>query len=303
MWWLELDRGLRRGLDGRGLLIGRRADCDIVVDDPRASSIHCLVVLGRDGPELRSLGRNPTLVNDTAETSAQLVHGDVVEVPGLRFRLLDEGIRGSRWTATVRDRRFGVRGRLHLGEEVRIEGWKGGLVLSEVQGGLVVEVLQDVRLNNEVLEPGWVEVVAPGDVLVIGEDRVRIGLADEEETDATVQRTPLPVTVEFDFLPTGAQVRLVFADRSEVSVELPELRARLIAVLLGSPSEFVEDDVLLRKIWPGRSDRGRTDLNTLVHRARKDLLRAGVNPGPLLVRARSGGGACFHVARGATVRL
>lgn len=306
MWWLEFDDGMRRGLDGRGLIVGRRADCDVVSPDPRASSIHCLLVLSRTGPELRSLGRNPTIVQGKPETSAQLVHGDWIEVPGLRMKLV-QGLGASpRWVVVVRGRRFGVRGGLSFGgrdDDVFVPGWAdGALKLEEVQGGLVLEVGTEITLGGERLEPGWVEVVEVGDVLGVVEDQVEIDLADAE-TEVTIQRAVLPIEVRFEFRPTGGLLELSFADQRTASVELPELRARLVAVLLGSPGEFVEDDELLRRIWPGRSDRGRTDLNTLVHRARKDLLRSGVNPGPLLVRARGGGGAAFHVSRGAKVEI
>ncbi|MCP4804188.1 MAG: FHA domain-containing protein [Proteobacteria bacterium] len=304
MWWLEFPDGVRRRLDGRGVVLGRRSDCDVVIDDRQVSSIQAIVLVGHDGPELRSVGRNPTLVSGVATTVRKLAAGDRIEFPGLTLTVGTDGESGGRWVARVRGRRFGVRGRLRIGggrDDVVVPGWREhALVLVEAQGSLVLEVSQQVTVAGETFEPGWVEVLESGDELAIAGEHVGIDVAGGE-TGATLLAAHLPIQVAFSFLPTGARLELGFARQTPVSVELPELRARLVALLLRTPGEFVDDETLLRGIWPGQADRGRTDINTLVHRCRKDLVRGGVNPGPILVRARGGGGAAFHVARGAVV--
>ena len=66
---------------------------------------------------------------------------------------------------------------------------------------------------------------------------------------------------------------------------------------------FVPDDVLLTSIWPGNANRGRTDLNVLIHRTRKSLMNAGVNPSAVLARARQGRATAFHLAPAAKVEV
>jgi hypothetical protein len=306
VWWLEFPDGLKRRLDGRGLVIGRRNDCDVVVEDRSVSAIQAILVARRDGPELRSVGRNPTYVSGEPTLIRSLQRGDQIELPGLTLTVGSDGEASGRWVADVRGRRFGVCGRLSIGggrDDVVVPGWRdSALVLVEAQGSLVLEVGQQVQVAGELLEPGWVEVLEAGDVLLTAGEQVSVGLA-RGEPGATLLAARLPVDVAFTFLPNGARLELGFARQAPIPVELPELRARLVALLLRSPGEFVDDETLLRGIWPGQRDRGRTDLNTLVHRCRKDLARGGVNPGPILVRARRGGGAAFHVARGAVVSI
>ena len=97
-----------------------------------------------------------------------------------------------------------------------------------------------------------------------------------------------------------------FADGATHTVDLAELRANLVAALLTPPrpykaGELIPDDVLAPAIWPGQQERGRTDLNLLLHRTRKNLLRAGINPSVVLARAKKGGATCFRLSPGAHV--
>ena len=92
------------------------------------------------------------------------------------------------------------------------------------------------------------------------------------------------------------------------SILLPEMRARLIATLLKPPGEYqagedIPDEVLIPSIWPGQKIRNRTDLNQLIHRTRKDLVKAGVDPHAVLERVGRVGATRFRLAADATVHF
>ena len=86
---------------------------------------------------------------------------------------------------------------------------------------------------------------------------------------------------------------------------LADRRCDLVASLLKpqgayAPGDVVPDEVLFRRVWPG-GEPGRTELNTLVFRARKDLLKAGLDGATLI--ERQPGGVRFRLAERALVRV
>lgn len=311
-WWLVFPDGVRRRLDRRGLALGRGPSCDVVLDDPKASSLHAVLMLTARGPELRALGRNPTLVDGQAVSGAALQDGALIEVPGCALRLRRAEPDEPGWTMEYAGRTYALRGGpLRIGGgpgcDLLLPGWpQEAVVLGEVQGSLVAEFLAPVELSGRRQEVGAVETLEDGDRIAWQGEALALAQV-VGPVPPTVQKASMPVEVHFTFLPTGGRLVLGYAGGQRAEVELPELRARLVATLLQpddvAPGEYVDDERVLRRIWPGMSDRGRTDLNQLVHRARKDLLRAGVNPSPLLVRAPGGGGTAFRVAAGATITV
>jgi hypothetical protein len=113
--------------------------------------------------------------------------------------------------------------------------------------------------------------------------------------------------VVLEFLPVGASLSLTVHGRRLTRV-LSELRARLLSTLLRPPGEYepgdyVPDDLVLPKIWPRQPERTRTDLNTLVHRVRKDLLKIGVDPTSVIKRAVTGGATRFKLQPGVEVEV
>jgi len=77
-------------------------------------------------------------------------------------------------------------------------------------------------------------------------------------------------------------------------VFLPSKRADLLAALLAPmhgqrAGDWISDEVLSERIW-GNQQGSRTQLNTLIHRARASLSEAGVD-GPALIERAPGGGA------------
>ena len=61
-------------------LIGRSADCEIVINDPHASRIQARISVNDEQYHLQSLGKNPTRVNHTATAGQFLVNGDLVTI-------------------------------------------------------------------------------------------------------------------------------------------------------------------------------------------------------------------------------
>ncbi len=120
--------------------------------------------------------------------------------------------------------------------------------------------------------------------------------------DALGGPPPLPHAARLTFLPIGGRLELQLAGTWR-TLDLSELRFRMVAVLLGQPWQpeaFVADERLLRGIWP-RETRGRVDLNQLLHRTRHAFRRAGLEAGRLIERAPRGGGTRFRLAAGARV--
>jgi pSer/pThr/pTyr-binding forkhead associated (FHA) protein len=321
--WLVRDSGARLRLPSRGLIFGRREDCDVVLEDPRASFHHALVVPTLRGVELIALGRNPTRVDGRrVERQALVRHGQSIELPGALFMVhapFERRVHRTNpaWVLThpdghnygIRQLPFSIGGSAE--DDMAIEGWPPGvLCFYGVQGGMAVEVNAPVLLNEDELEAGAVEVVDSGDVFTVGRSSVKLNDAAPESGESTAlrPRSPHPVQATFEFLPNGGRLHLTFADGDRMSVQLPELRARLIATLM-SPSggyeagEYIPDDVLLSSIWPGNAGRGRTDLNVLIHRTRKSLMKAGINPTAVLARARQGRATCLQLAPGAKVEV
>ena len=148
-----------------------------------------------------------------------------------------------------------------------------------------------------------------GDTIEFAGQLVRLSSASgpSRATTVIVQARGGARQVRFDFIPAGGEIELRFDDEDGVrTVVLAELRARLLAALLSPPrgykaGDLIPDEVLIPAIWSGSVDRTRTDLNVLIYRTRKALVRAGLNPERVLERARTGGGTRFLLAPGATI--
>jgi len=321
--WLVRDTGVRLRVSSRGVLIGRRDDADIVLNDPRASHHHALLMPTTRGLELIALGRNPTRVDGKRVDRQILVrHGQAIEVPGGVFMVHAPFDRRHRrpepaWVVVHPDgNSYGLRQLPFTiggvdGDDLIVEGWPpAALCFYPVQGGMAVEFTSAAKLNDDALHSGAVEVIDSDDKISVGNTSITLKDASGGGEDSTQlrPRSPHPTEVLFEFLPNGGRISLGFADGDRMTVSLPELRARLLATLLGppgayEPGEFIPDDVLLTSIWPGNANRGRTDLNVLIHRTRKSLMKAGVNPAAVLARARQGRATSFKLAPGAKVEV
>ena len=317
--WLHRDTGAVVRVPPQGLRLGRLADCDIVLVDPAASQVQAVLSLTAEGLELLALGRNPTRVNGEDTRGRQiLVDQDLVEVPGARLRVqFTPGRAAPTWWVEHPDgHRYAVR-RLPwvvgggLEDDLRVPGWPAGAVqLLSAGDGVAIEFAAPGHLNDEPLPAGAVETPESWDRLTFG--TVSVGLravegGRREGSTVIVARDAGVKRAHFVFRPNGAILSVDFGEGA-VLAELPELRARLVAVLLQPPrgyvaGDFLPDEALLRAIWPGAVQRDRVDLNVVIHRTRKDLVRAGLNPALVLERPRQGGAARFVLAPGATVHV
>jgi hypothetical protein len=317
--WLVREKGARVLVQDRGLIMGRLPDNDIILSDRRASSNHALVTATIRGLEVVSLGRNPSRVNGSVvQGRAVLQHGDSLEVPGGTFKIQIEKGRGWSDHAWVVEHPDGARYGLRqlpftIGgspdDHLQVEGWPSGAICFDVaQGALAVELEAEADLSGEVQPAGAVEALESGDTVTIDGQAVRVlsSAAGSGEETVLAPQALLPTRARFQFQPNGGRLEVGFADGSTHTVELAELRANLVAALLTPPKpykagELIPDETLAPTIWPGQQERGRTDLNLLLHRTRKNLLRAGINPSVVLARAKKGGATCFRLAPGAQV--
>lgn len=317
--WLEWPDGVAHALRERPVLLGRGAENDVVLADRQASQLHAVVLTGSRGLELWALGRNPTLRNGGVVTGRVALHdGDLLELPGalLRVRAPGRALRGSWCLALAGGRQVALRALPYSvgggpGDDLLLPGWPpAALRLHGAQGALSMELGAPAALNGAPQPEGAIERVEHGDVLMLNGIEARL-LALEDGADTPTwlaEETPLPRAVHFQFMPTGGTLTVRFREGPAVQVPLSELRARLVATLLAPPApyragDFVSDEALLPAIWPGEHGRDRTDLNVLVHRTRKDLLSAGLDPVQLLARAARGGATALCLAPGCAVEV
>lgn len=326
-WWLRLPDGSRRRIEASGCLLGRAADCDVVLVSEDASRRQALVYLGAEGPHVVAMGRAPTLLDGApVETSRPCSHGARVEVPGLQCTLVAEPVAARdeepSWVIErVGGAFFGVGERpLTIGgaadDGVRIAGLPAhALTFRVVDERLVVELGADATIDGRAVAAGAVEGLRAGSRLTAGDPAQSLALRvidGGRQHEATTRGTGARPTdedvsaVALEFLPHGGRLRVVSAGR-ERSLYLADRRCDLVACLLQPPAplqpgEFVPDDVLLPRVWPGKPS-DRTAINVLVHRLRRDLVRAGIDGCALVERSTGGGATRFTLGRGASVEV
>ncbi len=322
-WWLRFSDGTDRRLDAGGMLIGRLPSCDVVVADLDCSRRQALIYLDAEGPRLVPMGRGATTRNGKpVDGPVALESGDTLTVPGLELRLDSEGVEGDDDEALWLLQRsggalFGVpRSPFVIGggddDDVRIEGLPPGAMRFHItQKQLSVESDHEIQIGDEPVPPGELVPLRPRRTVSLGDVSIKVIAGATDVTQTTRGRgapeaPPAPNEVRLEFLPRGGRLHLAMG-RDKYSTYLSDRRCDLVATLLQppkgyNPGEFVPDDLVCAKVWPGKS-MGRTDLNVLVHRLRKDLMRAGVDALSLVQRARGGGGTPFTVAEGAKVAI
>lgn len=268
--------------------------------DPRASGTHALVWLTPHGPELVAFGRNPTRINGMAvEGASPLASGDRVELPGetLTVQTSPAGPPSeSVWIIAVTEERpWSVyREPIRIGGSTRddlfVEAWPPtALVLSPFANSLAVQFEIEARCNGKEIEAGVVRQGKPGDGIEIGGTTLRIlDLVDVVSTTQTQGADDTIEHVRFTFLPHGGELHLLW-EAAEHRVRFPEIRARLVASLLTAPAgyepgDWIPDEDLVTLVWPRMPGKGRTDVNTVLHRVRRDLLDAGVDAFALIER-------------------
>jgi hypothetical protein len=323
-WWLTDGDGMRVRIDAGGVLLGRSPRCEIVLRDPKASRAQALVYLEGDRPRLLILGKGRTQLNQRAAArETALATGDRLSVPGLDLQLISARVTaaqvdGPTWVLErpggglfgVATGPFVVGG--HADDDLQLEGWPDhALALHPTQGRLHLSTQIDLEVDGAPLERGALVALAPGSSIVHAGHRLRVITSGQLELDNTLltEDDPAPIAlrqIALEFLPRGGRLRVHAAD-GERCVYLPGQRCDLMAVLLSPPEphqvgEILDDDYLIERLWPNQT-RTRGDLNTLVYRLRKDLVRAGIDATAFLLRTPGGGGTRLGLARGVAISI
>jgi hypothetical protein len=306
------DGGVCTPVGRSGLLIGRAPTSDVVLQSPSASGLHAVVCLAPEGVELHGLGRNPVSVGGVDVRGRRVCHvGERIDFPGVSA-LVQACVRNApeRWFVQrdeapahqVRAGGWQLGG--GAGSDLAVQGWPAvSAVLHLADDALYVEFMAPGSLDGAHHEVGaMVAAPAQGKLSFAGDS---VWLRNGEAGGlATTHHAQVPGVSDavLELHPTGATLRLVLA-AEQYAVGLSELRSRLVAVLLQPPSghmpgDFVSDDVLIPRVWP-RSVRTHLDVNTLVHRVRSSMIRAGVDAAQVLERAPQGRATRFVLQAGA----
>lgn len=306
-YWLAVPGGPRSRIRAGGVLIGRAADCDIVIDDPSVSRLQAMVHLGPDGATLVVLGQAAMSVNGRAsERSQPLAAGDEVGLAGRTLQVMvdgDEEPPPSAWM--LRDpggQLFGVnRSPFVIGGVAEaglcVAGWPPAVLRCHLADALHVEAIEPIAVDDQPLEPGEIAVAPVGATIAHAGTVFTVAAGGPNQQAATVERRGAPERVALEFLPRGGRLSVGWGDH-DWRVYLPDRRCDLVALLLQPPAplvpgDLVPDDLVLARLWPGQS-RSRSDLNVVIHRVRADLLRGELDA-QLIQRAVGGRATRFDV--------
>lgn len=318
--WLERDDGVRIRIVDL-LVLGREVDCDIIFPNPRVSKKQALIRTSAGFPELICLGRHPTRVNgDRVDGTRRLRDGDELEIVEARYVVRIQGDPDQTpnvWMLELPDRTLAGIQRSPF--TVGGDQWDhihlphlppSALCFLQAQGALVLEPGVDLQVAGEVVQAGDLAELSSMAVIELQDFRFKIYVQRPGSVKSTLhsaEAPPLPLSVRLELLPSGGRLRVTF-EEGEAQVHLSEQRADLLALLLrppGSyvPGDFIPDELVLPRVWPGNKGKDRTDLNVLLFRIRRDLLRAGINPFRVLERLKGGGATRFRLVPGAQVAV
>lgn len=322
-WWLQVHGGKRLRIGAAGVLIGRSAQCDVVLVDATASRSQAIVYAGPGGPRVTVLGQGATTINDQPVASeGALGHGDVLGVPGLSIGIaadqpsaVSAAPQATSWVIeSSTSGHFGIaRARFVVGgaadDDLRIAGWPPHALCFHASEQLEVETSVPAAIDGVATEAGDRAGVDAGSVIELAGERLTViagGLLGEQSTQTGGLAGDPPTYVRMEFLPRGG--RLTLRQRGgERGLYLADRRCDLVATLLRppdghAPGDYIADDVLIPRIWPNRA-MARSDLNVLIHRTRRDFARADLDGARLLPRIAGGSATRFTLAPGARVEL
>lgn len=304
-------------LDGGSVLLGRNFDCDIVLTDERVSRHHALVRVTDEGVEVVPLSARGITVNGSAVTNAQRLNvGESFEVEGQRFTLHAEAVSAEADLHWFVEHEPGVLvrvpgERVTLGgasdDDIVVERWPAhAIALAALGERLVLEVTAPgVRVDRD-LEVGEMLNVANGDRIACGPSTLKVVAlpSDPSKPTAISASDEVVSSAVLAFYPRGGRLALRVGAR-ERKVYLAGRRSELVALLLRPPApwavgDLIPDTVLVERLWPG-SYAGRTDINTLLWRVRRDFADAGLDRVTLF--ERTAGGLRLRLAEGAFVEV
>jgi hypothetical protein len=298
--------GASRRVDRLGVVIGRDAECEIVVRDPAVSRRHAWIRVDVEGCELVVLGRTPVACNGApCDRTRRLVDGDELQLGELVLRVelaRDDAARAPAFFLLVGSASYGISHTpFALGggpsDDLALDGWPPrALAFHVADSELFVEPgVPGVTANGVALETGELAAVAIGDLIGCAHGIIAIGGgAERAHTTVTSGAPPLPSKIVVEMLPRGG--RVVFSmPGGDHCVYFPDRRLDLITALLRPPhgylpGDFIPDDVLRPMVWPGNPGVIRSEINVHITRCRRDLIAAGL-AGPRLLERAPGGGA------------
>lgn len=315
-YWLDAPDG-RVMIGAWAVLIGRSPDCNIVLEQPAISRHHLLVRLGREGPEMLPLGRDPVRLNDEpCRALTPLRAGDTIGVGAWSFRLgeaeIDYAPR-SRDGAWFVERHSGL---LHLvtgpsyrvgggaDDDLIVEGWEPAVfALGPARDALALTALRPGVACGRPLAEGQRVALAPDAEITHRGESFRVRSRSTHSAVTSIPVVPkFAVVVILEFLPRGGRLTVEVGGRLRTTL-LSDLRCDLVACLLRPPAplaagDFVPEAALCESVWPGEKN-GRTELNSLLYRLRQSLGDEGIDPGALFERVV--GAVRFCLAPGARV--
>lgn len=326
-WWLRASDSVARRITPAGILIGRSPRCDLVVPSERVSRRQALVYLSDRGPSLEVLGRAKTTVGgeDVARARA-LGPGDRITLAHVQLEIECERHASARVPAGTpvwvlegpSGMLFGVvRSPYLVGggheDDLRVQGWPPCALcfLMQPDGKLAFIPEVEVVADGTPVAPGQQQTVRGGAILELAGQRVRVVTGGQFASGSTGVEVPPSAAItsaRLEFLPRGGRLRVELASGDIHAVYLPDRRCDLVAVLLQPPEpysvgEFVDDEVVLGRVWSRTAAAGRTNINVLLHRVRRDLDRAGLDGARLLERSAGGGATRFAIPSGARTEL
>lgn len=302
-WFLELRAGARVGL-GRGVTtIGRSASCDIVIPDRGVSRRHVLVCARADAVEVVNVGKHAVFIDDEpVEELGRARDGQRVAIAGAvvatvrRAATRPDASSRARWflridggpLVAIGGERFTVGGGER--DDLVMRDWdERALVLHPVDDGVVVEAARppDERFDHD----GFARLGA-GESLRYAGARVELLARGGELERSTQQLAGARTVVRLEAFRAGGMLVIETAGDAS-SLYLPRRRYALLRALLTPAAAgergYLRVDALCRAIWPDDPVKDETDFNVLLHRVRRDLLRAGVDASALIERARGSG--------------
>ena len=309
--WLCDGGGVRVPVGSEGIWIGRDPSCAIVVGGPSISRRHVLIVSTARGPRLIAVRKHGVAVNGRAPTEdeSELVDGDELAVGSSAFVVQTASSEAEpAWSLERAGTRFAVRSSpFRIGgspdDDLVVEGWPAqAATLLLVDGAVVLEsgcgVMGAGRSSLD-------EPLSLGDRDVISLDGIRLRLCASGPAATTMSsRRTFPVAADLEFLPNGGLLRVDWG--GERAIWISDRRCDLVAALLspssGTPGEYVSDETIQARIWPGEHF-NRLQLNTLVYRLRQTLTAAGVDGAALIERAPGGRGTRIRLEPGARVSV
>ena len=321
-WWLSDGEGTRRRIDAGGVLLGRAPRCDLVLRDQKASRSQALVYLDSQQPWLLVLGKGKTRLNGVlVAREAKLAAGDRIALPGLECEIVcsADGPAPHDGAAWVLDRGGGLFGVSHgpfvVGghpdDDLHIDGWpEHAFTLHPTRGRLHLTTRVPLEVDGAAVDEHGLVPLSPGSSVVYAGHTLRViaggqfGLGSTLSDGGAVASEP--DQIELQFLPRGGRLS-VHTPVGTSCVYLPGQRCDLMALLLRPPEphrpgDFLDDDLVIARIWPNQM-RTRIDLNTLIYRLRRDLVRAGIDASAFILRAPGGGGTRLGLAEDAAISI